>query len=576
MTAFKIIFAIFTAYICLFAPQAILSQVETLDIVQFTPPKGWTRTPKDGAVAFVDVNKTTGNFCILTIFASTPSTGTAQKDFDREWDGLLVKPFKAAANPKTQTQSTPEGWQVTVGAGEIEAEGGKSIALLTVITGFGKTVSVLANLNEQSYLAQVDALVASIKLDKDPPAAAPDAAAPAAVAASSVAGKFGTISYTPPSGFTEQQFSDGVVFLPKDLPGEFLIVQILRPLNATGTLEEALAQSWNDTAAVKKATSSVVTTGGYYNKTEVKRSFAGWEYIRGRGTIQVENGTPYKTNEGLELFVVKVNNRFERVAITESLSCNRPTNRVRWIDPIEDFLFSMQFDDLRDSALPNGSVRGTGIIGVWQGIAMSVGVTSTSKAQGVGYSVYSPVFLTNGQAYFGNDFPPEGLDGVNTRVQAEIHRRDWGTYTFSNGRGVVKMPYGDIPIRMEGNKLIITKDGAEHAFIKMTPVDGATFSGTYTFSEYNGKIPTITLAPDGRFNDNGAIEIMYHAVGNECVNPASAPGSGTYEVKDYTLTFNYTDGRKLKMPFLGIGYDKSNPSPATLVFTSVDQKFVRR
>ena len=46
--------------------------------------------------------------------------------------------------------------------------------------------------------------------------------------------------------------------------------------------------------------------------------------------------------------------------------------------------------------------------------------------------------------------------------------------------------------------------------------------------------------------------------------PALNPGSGTYEVKDYTITFNYTDGRKIKIAFLGTGYDISNQSPATL------------
>ena len=342
-------------FLCgLFVPQTIFCQTETLDIIQYTPPKGWTKTPKEGAMAYIDVNKTTNGFCILTIFKSNASAGTAQKDFANEWNGLLVKPFKADANPKTQTQSTPEGWQITVGAGEIEVDGAKSIALLTVFTGFGKTASILANLNDESYLAQVDAVISGMKLDKNAQAATPAPAAPAAIQ-NIGSGKFGSMTYTPPPGFSEQQFSDGVVFLPQDLPGEFLVVQILLPLNATGTLEQALAQSWNETAAVKKATSTVVVNGGYYDKTEAKRSFNGWEYIRGRGTIQVENGTPYKTNEGLEIFVVKVNNRFERVAITESLSCNRPTNRIKWIDPIESFLFSMQFADLKEPALATGS-----------------------------------------------------------------------------------------------------------------------------------------------------------------------------------------------------------------------------
>src|SRR6266404_7048328 len=158
MKSSKIILALFMAQmLCLLIPRAIFSQTETLDIIQYTPPKGWTKTPKEGAMAFIDINKTTNGFCLLTIFKSSPSAGTAQKDFAAQWDGLLVKPFKAQPNPKTQTQSTPEGWQITVGAGEIEVDGAKSVAVLTVFTGFGKTASVLANLNDESYFAQVDA-----------------------------------------------------------------------------------------------------------------------------------------------------------------------------------------------------------------------------------------------------------------------------------------------------------------------------------------------------------------------------------------------------------------------------------
>jgi hypothetical protein len=570
----KLIWALSVACF-LFIPQAIFAQTETFDIIQYTPPKGWTKNPKEGAMAFIDVNTKTNGFCILTIFKSSPSAGSAQKDFANEWDGLLVKPFRAAANPKTETQNTPEGWQVTVGAGEIEVDGAKSIAILTVFSGFGKTASILANLNDESYMAQVDAVISGIKLDKNAQASASVSAPQAAVSPNNNSGKYGSMTYTPPPGWSEQQFSDGIVFKPLDLVGENLTILVMRPLNATGTMEQALAQSWSDAAAVHKATPTVVANVGYYDKTEAKRSFNGWEYIQGRGTVQLENGTPYKTPMGLTVFVVRVNNRFERVEIAESLTCNRPSNRVKYNNPIENFLFSMQFADLNEPVLKPGLARGAGILGVWQGIALAVGMPTTGAGLGVGSEVYSPIFLTNGQAYFGTDFLFAGLDGVDSRVEAELHRRDWGTYTFNNGRGVLKMPYGEFPLRMEGNKLIITKNQADHAFIKMTPVDGATFSGTYTFSEYKGKIPTISFTPDGRFNDNGAIEIMYH-VSNECLSPAEASGSGTYEVKDFTVTFSYSDGRTIKIPFLGVGYDKSNTSPPTLIFSSVDQKFIRR
>ena len=89
---------------------------------------------------------------------------------------------------------------------------------------------------------------------------------------------------------------------------------------------------------------------GNYSKKAAQKSFNGWEYIRGRGGVQIENGTPYKTELGLELFVVKVNNRFERIAIFESRpSCGTysqryySSDRIGYRNDIESLLFSLRF-----------------------------------------------------------------------------------------------------------------------------------------------------------------------------------------------------------------------------------------
>ncbi|MEP6788307.1 MAG: hypothetical protein ABJB40_07745 [Acidobacteriota bacterium] len=57
------------AFVCflLFAAQSIRAQTETLEGVQYRPPKGWARTEKQGAVTYTDVNMGTNAFCILTV-----------------------------------------------------------------------------------------------------------------------------------------------------------------------------------------------------------------------------------------------------------------------------------------------------------------------------------------------------------------------------------------------------------------------------------------------------------------------------------------------------------------------------
>ena len=104
--------------------------------------------------------------------------------------------------------------------------------------------------------------------------------------------------------------------------------------------------------------------GGSYTPREAKKSFRGWEYIRCAGGIHVNNGTPYPDEYGLDLFVIQVNNRFERIAIIKSrntcggLSRYYPSDRLRYTDAIEEFLFSVKFDDWREPAVTNGTLKG--------------------------------------------------------------------------------------------------------------------------------------------------------------------------------------------------------------------------
>ncbi len=554
--------------------QQAFSQTETFDIMTYTPPKDFKKESKQGVVNYMNVNSATGGFCVIAIYASSASAGDADKDFKNQWKELVATPYKTEADPKTETQTTADGWEVVTAAAPVKLDGIDCYIMLTVASGFGKTMSIRTSLNDESYTAQVHALFETMELNKTKTSTVNNnSTAPAS--ASGATGKFGLMMYNAPGGWSHQSFRDGVVFKPLDLPAdEHLAIQIMQPLTSSGTLEQALAQSFEEATIMYNGT-SMYQADGKYGKNAVQKSFNGWEYIRGKGGIQVENGTAYKSEMGLELFIVKINNRFERVAILESrkycggVSRYYTTDRVSYRNAIEDLLFSLQFTDFNAQTLKSGSAKGSGITGVWQGT-----IQSTGAATGVRLEVFSPVFFTNGQVYFGPVFPTEGLEELNTRIPPELYPRNWGTYTFSNGSGVLKMPFADIPFRMEGDKLIVKKNQMDWHFYKLPPIDGARFNGTYKMSESYGIIPVITFTADGKFTDNGAVRILYHN-GTNCVNPGFKPGSGTYEVKDYTITFNYTDGRKVKIAFLGTEYDIKNQSPATLRMSFNEDPMIR-
>jgi len=150
----------------LFAAGTAFAQAEKLGIVNYTPPKGMTKTLKENVVLFSEFNQTTGMYCIITVYGATPGTGNAKSDFEREWNNLVVKALdKAEANPTVDT-STAEGWTIIAGGSPVESGAGKALAFLTVISGSGKTVSILAVFNDPAYLKQVDAFISGLDLDK--------------------------------------------------------------------------------------------------------------------------------------------------------------------------------------------------------------------------------------------------------------------------------------------------------------------------------------------------------------------------------------------------------------------------
>lgn len=147
------------------ATPTVSGQVERLGTVKFSPPKGWTTTRKENVVAFSTQDQAAGRFCIITLYGATPGTGNAQGDFAREWNGIVVKTMAASANPTIETQSS-DGWTIIAGGSEVEFEMSKAIAFLTVVSGFGRTISVLSVFNDPVFVNQVDTFIKSIDLDK--------------------------------------------------------------------------------------------------------------------------------------------------------------------------------------------------------------------------------------------------------------------------------------------------------------------------------------------------------------------------------------------------------------------------
>lgn len=76
-------------------------------------------------------------------------------------------------------------------------------------------------------------------------------------------------------------------------------------------MEQALQKSYDETIVKLKATKMNDVNGRNYSMVAAKKSFQGWEYIRCTGGIHIGDGE-YPPEYGLNLFLIKINNRFWR------------------------------------------------------------------------------------------------------------------------------------------------------------------------------------------------------------------------------------------------------------------------
>ncbi|MCC6737790.1 MAG: hypothetical protein IT452_01985 [Planctomycetia bacterium] len=365
------------------------------------------------------------------------------------------------------------------------------------------------------------------------------------------ANAFGHMRFTPPDGWTATAYANGVRVSPAKLPeGGHLDITILEAVAWTGTLDEGLERSWADFARISGLDTTNTVEGRPFQKRQTGTSFKGWDYARGEGYLRSADGDYY-----VNLMVVKIQGRLERIAVASKQRSWRGRKTCYeapgYGDAVQKFLFSIQFDDWKDPDRPPATLQGEGIVGVWTGLSMTLGKV------GAGYAI----FFSNGQVYYGTKFPIHGLDRLETWVQGEMQQRLWGSWTFKDGQGVMKLPYQEAPMRMAGESLVLNTLQTDHKFVRLPSVDGARFDGIWAFTGETGK-PAIAFTPDGKFRDTGAVSILNHDYPLD-----EAPGEGTYEVRNYTLILRFSDGREYRIAFPGLGWEKGNQRPQRLILS---------
>ncbi len=202
------------------------------------------------------------------------------------------------------------------------------------------------------------------------------------------------------------------------------------------------------------------------------------------------------------------------------------------------------------------------LVGVWMGLVNRWATTGYYTSQ-FDYMV----MFDDGTCF--NQMPLEGLANFDRDKSRSDDKELWGTYTYNGSSGVVKIEeyVPDDLVMDEEGKLKIGAD----PYYQCRSVDGLGLEGTWSlFADPNDQKEfqkeAISFTLDGKFDDKGIFSTNSFYLPEQLENydvPEEniAPGQGTYEITDFTLTLRYDDGRVRKASFSLFFGSEKQPHP---------------
>jgi hypothetical protein len=141
----------------------------TFDIATFQAPANWQKQATQNSVQISTEDKTTGAYCLITLFKSLPGTNNSKENFDAAWQTVVKGVIKVSSAPQMTSPANDNGWEILSGFAPFDNDGNKGVAMLVNATGSGKMVNVLILTNTEAYQQNISDFLGSISLKKPVP-----------------------------------------------------------------------------------------------------------------------------------------------------------------------------------------------------------------------------------------------------------------------------------------------------------------------------------------------------------------------------------------------------------------------
>jgi hypothetical protein len=321
------------------------AQTETFDIASFTPPKGWQRIDSNGTVAFFNSKTTNGltSFCQLFLYPSRASNSSPEKNFQAEWTNHVAKTTGNKTIPKTETEKTPDGWTVLTGTSNITNKGITYTCILSVISGFGRVMTVMINVAGKEYTEDIQTFFEHLDLRAPAgPGVNWNGNTPPLTGTASL----GNYIYKVPGGWTTTQYPDGIVLSsPVSNTGEKCNITLWPMRPASGNLQ-------NDAGNLfKEVFKTFVPKQGSTQPSILRGTSArGWDYFIIKQGIVMPGGD-YQAMFGF-VFVAKLDNQLAAISGISKDPMVSSCFGLQLRDVWPEFFYSLQFKNWYPPAQP--------------------------------------------------------------------------------------------------------------------------------------------------------------------------------------------------------------------------------
>ncbi|MEI6670167.1 MAG: hypothetical protein WCP29_18625 [Acidobacteriota bacterium] len=366
-------------------------------------------------------------------------------------------------------------------------------------------------------------------------------------------------AFTAPSGWQPKSEQDHVTFTAIDqAAGTYVVIAVYNSTIRSGDWDKDFASEWNGIVARS-------FDAGAAPRPQAGRTRGGLEFRQGGRTVSHASGTAYAM---LLVFAADRRQFSVVVAATHEAALQARASHVQsFVDSLR--LATPAGAKAQPSAPAAGGAGGGGAaVGGASGSSASAVPRADRGIAGVwmGFKTFYPdwepkprwyVFYENGEIF--EDLPGVGLAAFDR----DASRRDpnqanyWGTYTADGASGQIAKP----GVRFTEALRIESPDKMKidaNYFNRCKSVDGLRLQGEWT-SYGNPNDPTLDRVPqgqrpifrftsDGRFVDEGVLATFLTSIDRS----TDGAGSGTYEIRDFTLILRYADGRVKTLALTGL------------------------